>query len=303
MFGKRIAATVSSFSLFLAFAGAAGTYRDLDARLKRAEDRAAVEILVQETPPDSPLYGAVESLRANPKSLADVREMVAQRAVAEAAFQAKPDLAAKVKARKAANPLYRDDPTKQTGNWIAKAYERLGEAIRRLLNRPSPRVSAPNIPPIFGPWIVYLLWGILGAALLAFLYFALRHFSWRKRLSRKTAMLDEAEPERSLDEWLGLADQLEREGKYREAIRCLYIASLLKFDEHRVARFDRGQTNWEHNARIRQSPNRPAGLDFDDPTSAFDRVWYGMRVEGKDDVDRFRAWYKAVVDALKAVPA
>ena len=113
-------------------------------------------------------------------------------------------------------------------------------------------------------------------------------------------MLEDDEPERSLDEWLAEADTLQAQGRYREAVRALYLASLLRFDEARVARFQRGQTNWEHLTRIEASPTMPKDLDFRATTRLFDRIWYGRIVRGKEDVDQFRAWYLNITNTLRA---
>ncbi len=116
-------------------------------------------------------------------------------------------------------------------------------------------------------------------------------------------MLDEDEPERTLDEYLELADKLVSEQRFREAVRCLYLACLLRLDEERVIRFHRGQTNWEHLARFESSPKRPPGLDLRSPTQAFDLIWYGMRPTGLEDVEKFRQWYQQVVTSTRAVAA
>jgi hypothetical protein len=76
------------------------------------------------------------------------------------------------------------------------------------------------------------------------------------------------------------------------------LACLLRFDEHGVARFDRGQTNWEHLARVEASPKRPPSLDFRRATQAFDRIWYGFQCLGAPDVADFRGWYEDVRRAL-----
>jgi len=300
MFDKPTRAIVFSCSLLAATAGSADSYRELDKRLRAADDAEAIAILRRDLPDESGLDEQVDRLARKPSVVGELREIVHRRAVAEEAVAPNAtDWRADVQRRKAGNPLYRDDPQKQTGNWLAKAYERLLEAIRRMLDRPGPRADLPSPPPIFGPWLVYVLWSVLGAILLAFLAFVVRHFAWKGRLRRKaTALVDEEEAGRTLDEWLTLADQLESAGKFREAVRCLYLACLLKFDEHQVARFDRGETNWEHLARIKASPKLPPSIEFDAPTRSFDRVWYGMITEGKPDVDRFRGWYKSIVDAL-----
>jgi hypothetical protein len=148
--------------------------------------------------------------------------------------------------------------------------------------------------------LLYLFIAILVGLILVFLYFVIRHFSWKKSLTRKaTAMLSEEEPELSKDEYLVEADRLMSEGRHREAVRYLYLACLLLFDENGVARFIRGQTNWEHLRRIQASDKRPEDLDFQPATQKFDVVWYGMRVEGTSDVMAMRDWYSWVSEKLR----
>lgn len=298
MFGVRIRAVVSSCSLLLVVAAGAQSYQELDRELAGADSQEAQRILKARISPDSDLYDRVVKLKTD--EVAELRQIVANRAMAEGAVgQHQPALSAKARAIKSKSPLYREDERKETSNWLAKAYERLGRALRALFDT-APR-DGPELPSaggLFGPGLSMVMWALLGTVLVLFLYFAFRHFSWQGRLKRKAALLDEDEPERTLDEWLVLADQLEREGKFREAVRCLYLACLLKFDYHQVARFDRGQTNWEHLKRIETSSTKPAQLNFRSPTQAFDRVWYGKILEGKPDVDRFRSWYLDVTSAL-----
>ena len=196
--------------------------------------------------------------------------------------------------------MYRDPGVREQSNWLSGAAERLNNIHPDCdCNQPASNVNAPNVPSV-GPWLIPAFYVILGLGLVAFLVFALNKFAWSKRLERRAkALLDEDEPERTVDEWLEMADRLERDGKYREAVRCLYLASLLKIDEARIARFERSETNWEHLARIESSSTRPAGLQFREPTKAFDQIWYGMRVNGSEDVMRFRAWYRHVLDSVR----
>ena len=117
--------------------------------------------------------------------------------------------------------------------------------------------------------------------------------------SKVEAMLAEDEPERTRDEYLDEADRLVGLGQYREAVRCLYLASLLAFDEAGIARFVRGQTNWEHLRRIEESDKMPTDLDFRPATQKFDVVWYGMKVNGMDDVGAMRFWYEQTIDRVR----
>lgn len=195
---------------------------------------------------------------------------------------------------------YRDPGVSESSNWLSRALDRL----KNLFKRDSGPQAIPDLNlPLIGAVFQYFMWSVLAIAVGIFSYFAFRHFQWRRRLARKaSAVLDEDEPERSIDEWLALADELESKGEFRKAVRALYLACLLRFDEVRVARFDRGQTNWEHLARIEASPTRPAELDFRAPTKAFDLVWYGHVVRGKEDVQAFRETYRMVKQLTQVVP-
>jgi hypothetical protein len=196
------------------------------------------------------------------------------------------------------NPAYRDAGVQQQANWMSSAAERLNNLQPSCSNNQATSSGAGG--PAMGSFLVYLVYFVLAAGLLGFIVFALSRYSWSKRLERRAkTLLDDDEPERSLDEWLEMADKLEREGKFREAVRCLYLACLLKIDEARIARFERSQTNWEHLARIETSPSLPAGFEFRQPTKAFDEIWYGMRINGATDVERFRTWYKQVVERVR----
>ncbi|MBI3722175.1 MAG: DUF4129 domain-containing protein [Fimbriimonas ginsengisoli] len=207
-----------------------------------------------------------------------------------------PALAAEIKR----SPMYRGLQEKQSANWLAGALERFAKLFE--FKKKPPNLNMPNFGPL--DWIIPIMWTLLGFGVLFFLYLIARQFAINRSAKRKArAMLEEEEPERTLDEWLTMADQLEAEGRHREAVRCLYLACLLRFDEANVARFERSQTNWEHLRRIDASPRKPAGLDFRTPTRAFDDIWYGMRCKGWEDVAEFRSCYLLVTGALEAKAA
>lgn len=208
------------------------------------------------------------------------------------------DPVAQAKAIKS-SPLYRDPGLKQEANWLSGAVDRLQNLKGPSCDCSPARVN-PGAATGAGEALKYVLWALLVILLAAFVYFAASRFAWKRKLQRRAkALLDEDEPERSLDEWLERSSQLESEGRYREAVRCLYIACLLRIDEARIAKFERSETNWEHLARIEGSAALPAGLQFREPTKAFDEVWYGMRDHGREDVAKFRAWYREVTELTR----
>ena len=199
------------------------------------------------------------------------------------------------------SPIYRDQGFDRRNNWLSNA-------LRRLDNiRFKPKVDTPRTGSLalsgLGNFVTYFLWTALIIGVLTMLFYTVRYIDWRNALTRKArTLLEDDEPLRTLDQWLELAEEHALAGRYREAVRALYLACLLKFDEHNVARFDRGETNWEHLARIQSSPRLPAGTDFTAATQRFDRVWYGYQVKGQEDVDLFRSWYQQITASLR-VPA
>lgn len=304
MFGVRIGKAVSSFSLalfLLALCAASVDFRQLSAEYAEAQTferrrQIAREILTKDAI-DQPLRSlAQEVADGRTERGAELKEALAVRG--ELIPPPAPvDLAAASSQARAIkqNPLFSDAGAEDQANWIQRAFERLRNL--RFRQPGTPEINTPTLPTVtnLDRWLIGIMWGLLALLVLGLLWFAFRHFHWKRTLRRKAmALLEEDEPERTVDQWLVEADRLTADGRYREAVRCLYIACLLRFDEQGVARFDRGETNWEHLRRIQASPTRPADLDFVEPTRHFDTVWYGGKVRGVEDIDRMRSVYEAV---------
>jgi hypothetical protein len=85
------------------------------------------------------------------------------------------------------------------------------------------------------------------------------------------------------------AQSLSSQGDYRNAVRYLYLSSLLVLDERGVLHYDRSRTNLEYLRSISSKPelSQPLG----DVIDVFDRVWYGH-----EDVDEttFQSYVKHV---------
>ncbi len=200
------------------------------------------------------------------------------------------------------NPLYVDRQGREGRNWLDNAASRIGERLYKWLENLIPQ-SGPTIGNIGGPnlgGLTYVAWFLLGAVILLIVYFVVKNFKGVGRRRRQVGgILEDDEPERTADQWLAQAEKLESEGKYREAVRCFYIACLVRYDDGRVARFRRHETNWEHLYRIESSPQNPSSIDFRSSTQKFDKVWYGFMVKGHEDVAEFREVYKRLCEALQ----
>ncbi len=75
------------------------------------------------------------------------------------------------------------------------------------------------------------------------------------------------------------AETLSLQGDYRNAIRYLYLSSLLVLDEQGLMRYDRSRTNREYLRSVSSKPELARPLR--DVIDVFDRVWYGF--EGVDE--------------------
>ncbi len=293
----------AALACFFASTALAGSYSDLAKQLKSSKSREAAFGIIKQIRPtlgvnkdlddDLEAVNESESDKERRAAIGDLIDQIELFAMNESvpASESVNVTARKIKLAR----VYRDAGVKGSSNWLAQALERLRNIHWDL---PEPKANRPMFGSL-GKWAIYVVWGILAAVVLCLLFFAARHVRWKATLRRKSrALLEDDEPDHSLDEWLALADEHAKAGRHREAIRGLYLACLLRYDEQLVARFDRGQTNWEHLARIQASPKYPTIPDFRATTQAFDRAWYGHQVRGKEDVDKFRAWYQELSRAF-----
>jgi len=300
--GGTVRLALSCSLIFACAICMAGPYTDLKQKLDRTHSDAEVLEIVAASP-------AI----AHQKDIATSLTPGLNEASAAASLRAKVDLASMAESPDPAansaeqevrqikdSPFYRDPGIEGKRNWLAEALDRLKNIH---FDMDSPKTQGPSVG-FLGPAFTVFIWGFLGMGVCTLVYFAVKHINWQSTLTRKTkALLEDDEPDRTLDEWLQLADHHAADGRYREAVRALYLACLLKFDENDVARFDRGETNWEHLLRIEESPRLPHELDFRTPTQRFDRIWYGYQTEGMPDVNQFREWYQQISESLKGVPA
>ena len=85
------------------------------------------------------------------------------------------------------------------------------------------------------------------------------------------------------------AQTLSGQGDYRNAVRYLYLSSLLILDEHGVLRYDRSRTNREYLRSVSSKPGLAKPLT--DVIDVFDRVWYGF--DAVDD-ETYQSYVKHV---------
>jgi len=183
-------------------------------------------------------------------------------------------------------PFARAEPQPREPGPLDWFFERLGRLLEGLLEPVGARAN---------PSATVAGWALLaaGAALvIAVLWLWLRGL--RRTLRVETRL--EARPDATAHtaaEARDRADELARQGNYREAVRALALATLLWLDERGRLRYEPHQTNREHLARLRDQP--PLHERLAPVVETADRVWYG-----KAPIDaRGYAEYAHQVSALR----
>jgi uncharacterized protein DUF4129 len=82
------------------------------------------------------------------------------------------------------------------------------------------------------------------------------------------------------------AQTLSMQGDYRNAIRFLYLSSLLVLDEQGLLRYDRSRTNREYLRSMASHPELANPLR--DVIEVFDRVWYGFESVDEQTYQSYR---------------
>ncbi len=179
-------------------------------------------------------------------------------------------------------------------SWVQRILERLEKLQMRDQEKDDNKINFPDLPWLAGVLRV-LMYGILITAvgLLIWLLSKLRFMSQMRTEKTRSGggILEEGEELLSEDEYLKNADDLIAQGRFREACRALYLATLVRLDAARIARLEPTQTNWEHLRRVETSRTKPEGLDFRTPTKFFDHAWYGYTARSAADVEPFRRAY------------
>ncbi len=129
--------------------------------------------------------------------------------------------------------------------------------------------------------------------------------AWRRRAPALPTVTGTALPaqadadprSRAADEWVAFAQDLARQGRYREAIRAWYHALLVECWSFGLIHHRIGRTNWEYALAISSELSWRGG--FHELTRAFDHAWYG----GRDDGEAARAFADAAQGLLARLRA
>lgn len=139
---------------------------------------------------------------------------------------------------------------------------------------------------------------MLVVALVAGLLLAL----WFARGVRRRGAVDlpvmPTAPRRTPDHWLRAARAAERDGRWREALRCRYRWLVADLDRRGTVEEEDGRTTGEYLAEVRsRAPD--AAVPFAHATRAFEAVWYGSAPADRDVVTAFTETAAAVQERLE----
>ncbi|HEV2785879.1 MAG TPA: DUF4129 domain-containing protein, partial [Solirubrobacteraceae bacterium] len=152
------------------------------------------------------------------------------------------------------------------------------------------RLSGPDVDP-GGGFVTSAFGWLIAIALVALIAWLLvRAFRGYERSAGDDGDAAEGddEPARPAQAWHAEADAHEREGRWREAVRCRYRAVVAELAGRGLVQEVPGRTAGDYELEIvRRAPG--AGSAFSEVTRLFQAAWYGGRPTGADDARRARA--------------
>jgi len=132
------------------------------------------------------------------------------------------------------------------------------------------------------PWLGPVLeWSFVGLVLLFLLIWAARTLQRERLAISLSSMIPASHWQKEADNWAELARLEAEKGNWREAIHCLYWASIVALESHRLWRRDNARTPREYVELL--EPNSPRQITLRSITRIFERIWYGLRVAAHED--------------------
>ncbi len=132
------------------------------------------------------------------------------------------------------------------------------------------------------PWLGPVLeWGFVGLAVLLALIWAVRTVQRERLAISLNAMMPASHWQKEADDWADRARVEAQNSNWREAIHCLYWASIVVLESHRLWRRDAARTPREYLELLER--NSPRQVTLRSVTRIFERIWYGLRAASSED--------------------
>jgi hypothetical protein len=183
-------------------------------------------------------------------------------------------------ARKAASAILssREFNTSSEPSLRDRIMARINRWLFRLLNRVAALGSS-------SPWIAPLIEWVLGTAACAML------LAWAFRIVSRQRVRMQFEAERQIQQsdervlnWMREAEDHAARERFRDAVHCLYWASIVALEGRRLWQPDRARTPREYLHLL--DPASALAPLLRRQTSSFETIWYGLRPAARPDYDR-----------------
>jgi hypothetical protein len=187
----------------------------------------------------------------------------------------------------------------QTRNW----WRSFWDWVMKTLFKP-PQPKTPEAPAWRWPDATILVYVILGLLILFLLVLLVRWLMERpvKGDVAQAAVAGAAPPleasatenalDHSVDEWELFAQQWLQRGEVRQAIRALYLATLVHLHRERRIDYNRAFTNWVYVRHFRGEADQKGVLRT--LTQKFDEVWYGEKPVAEPSYREFEQGVRAL---------
>jgi hypothetical protein len=173
----------------------------------------------------------------------------------------------------------------------------------------APKITPAKLPSIDERWIKFFFYSSVFSllAIIAFMVWKALGGRIGRREARLSERVLEGEDAELLklpsDELIARAARFAGETNYREAVRHRFIATLVRFDERALWRYNTRRTNREHIAILRGNTRRAElAPPLETLTRRFDRVRYGGATVSSSDWIRFES-DSAALEGLPAAQA
>lgn len=149
------------------------------------------------------------------------------------------------------------------------------------------------------PWLGHLLEFLLfGGAAIALLLFVRRSLQRQRLAVALNSQSTELAWTRESNDWAAQAESSARAGDWRDAVHCLYWATIVMLEGRRAWRHNPARTPREYVRLLKPGSAQQGALRG--LTQIFERLWYGLRDADATDYQRARAFYDNLRDNAPA---
>ncbi len=162
--------------------------------------------------------------------------------------------------------------------WINKLIQQLLDFFSRLIPDGESQIALPDVNTMVTVASILMILLILGFVLKKLASGFVSEAVLENEGDRQSEITDSKIA-------LKRAQQLSQDGDYRNAVRYLYLSSLLLLEERGMLRYDRSKTNREYLNAISNQPTLEEA--FEEVINTYDRVWYGYKNLEEEDFKRY----------------